>query len=271
MSHRPRSLSHRPRSLLYRPRSLLYRPRSLAEFIEAGRDHLGRDCERPRSLWSVNITHDALRQRNSELAYAASFIFATMFKPFQQFDCKKSGGISFGMKPMCDTCKTTETTMWRKSADGEVLCNSCGLNSGKVADDSNDNSSSNYGTGKGVNGVGSQFVGRVRKSARLKPSKYKLQNTTKTLATKGKNRRVIFKKNVRISDSILLVWTIAKAMVMDGGEIRRICRYFCSLGPHLEKKKHQNDRLKWPNCICTCHVIKKIIVNAWNRSICVSK
>ena len=125
-----------------------------------------------------------------------------MFKPFQQFDCKKSGGISFGMKPMCDTCKTTETTMWRKGADGEVLCNSCGLNSGKVADDSNDISSSNYGTGKGVNGVGSQFVGRVRKSARLKPSKYKLQSTTKALATKGKNRRVIFKKNVRITISI---------------------------------------------------------------------
>ena len=75
LPHRPRSLPHRPSSLsdtyfwptslpqtgrdhwLYRPRSLLYRPnslphrpRSLAEFTKTGRDHSGRDPERPSSL-----------------------------------------------------------------------------------------------------------------------------------------------------------------------------------------------------------------------------
>ena len=90
--------------------------------------------------------------------------------------------------------------MWRKGADAEVLCNSCGLKQlkgGKGADNNSDNSGPKNGTGKAANGTGSQFVGRVRKSARLKPSKYKFQAATKALATKGKNRRVIFKKNVR--------------------------------------------------------------------------
>ena len=42
-------IKDRPRSLLYRPISLPHRPRSLAEFTKTGRDHSGRDPERPRS------------------------------------------------------------------------------------------------------------------------------------------------------------------------------------------------------------------------------
>ena len=122
-----------------------------------------------------------------------------MFKPFQQSECKKTGETSFGMRPMCETCKTTDTTMWRKGADGEVLCNSCGLqqlNGGKCSDETNAASSPNNGKAS-QNGGGGQFASRVRKSSRLKPSKYKCQAAAKALATKGKNRRVIFKKNVR--------------------------------------------------------------------------
>ena len=89
--------------------------------------------------------------------------------------------------------------MWRKGSDGEVLCNSCGLqqlNGGKGSDEANAASSPNNGKAP-LNGGGGQFASRVRKSSRLKPSKYKCQAAAKALATKGKNRRVIFKKNVR--------------------------------------------------------------------------
>lgn len=38
----------------------------------------------------------------------------------------------------------------------------------------------------------------TRKSARLKPTRNKVQTTVKALATKGRSRRVTFKKNVRL-------------------------------------------------------------------------
>ncbi|KAI0238708.1 GATA zinc finger domain-containing protein 1 [Lamellibrachia satsuma] len=166
--------------------------------------HGGKDVSswRARMWWSAVFR--AQLPRASVLIYLLVTNFQTSDNNVQDrhspspFECKKTGEIPFGVKPMCETCKTTETTMWRKGADAEVLCNSCGLKQlkgGKGADDNSDNSGPKNGTGKAANGTGSQFVGRVRKSARLKPSKYKFQAATKALATKGKNRRVIFKKN----------------------------------------------------------------------------
>ena len=32
-----------------------------------------------------------------------------------------------GVKPICSTCQTSDTPIWRKGPDDEVLCNSCGL------------------------------------------------------------------------------------------------------------------------------------------------
>ena len=115
----------------------------------------------------------------------------------------------FGIKPMCNTCKTTTSTMWRKGPDREVLCNSCGLkylngSRGRGGRATASSSSATPAVVDSVSGLAAKVgrtsaqiaANRVRKSARLKPSRYKLQTTTKTLSTKGKGRRVIFKKHV---------------------------------------------------------------------------
>ena len=113
-----------------------------------------------------------------------------------------------GMRPMCNTCKTQTSTMWRKSLHGDVLCNSCALKAGITGVrggkdtppegvEKGPGKGSNNGNGNG-NGNSSSSATGVRKSARLKPSRHRQQTTTKTLATKGKSRRVIFKKNVSL-------------------------------------------------------------------------
>jgi hypothetical protein len=52
--------------------------------------------------------------------------------------------------------------------------------------------------GKSQNGSNNNSVsqGVLRKSARLKPTRHRQQNAIKALSTKGKSRRVVFKKNV---------------------------------------------------------------------------
>ena len=104
----------------------------------------------------------------------------------------------FGSKPVCTSCHTTEANIWRKNENNEVICNDCHLGikrdeNGKADDNRSENGSS---TKRGNN----VHSGPVRKSARLKPSKYRYQGSyaQKPLATKGKSRRVIFKKNVSL-------------------------------------------------------------------------
>ncbi|KAL8605807.1 hypothetical protein ACOMHN_066527 [Nucella lapillus] len=110
----------------------------------------------------------------------------------------------FGMKPVCSSCRVTTSTIWRKGAQGEILCNSCGLkqvsNGGKDAsangNTTNTKSENGSGGGNGNQGNSSQGGGPVlRKSARIKPGKSRVQAATKALATKGKSRRIIFKKS----------------------------------------------------------------------------
>ncbi|KAK7495690.1 hypothetical protein BaRGS_00013137 [Batillaria attramentaria] len=109
----------------------------------------------------------------------------------------------FGIKPVCSSCKVTTSTLWRKGAQGEILCNSCGLkqnaNGGK---DNGQNGGANVGSKNGNgngNGNHSNSHGAggpvLRKSARIKPAKSKVQAATKALSTKGKSRRIIFKKS----------------------------------------------------------------------------
>ena len=43
-----------------------------------------------------------------------------------------------GVKPICVTCKTENSTLWRRSPDGEILCNSCGLKHRPSGDGSED-------------------------------------------------------------------------------------------------------------------------------------
>ena len=109
-----------------------------------------------------------------------------------------------GVKPICVTCKTENSTLWRRSPDGEILCNSCGLKhrpSGDGSEDGTVRPPTGGANSSGPNGGGSGGrFGRegTRKSARnVKKLRYKqIVNNAKSQATKGKNRRIIFKRNV---------------------------------------------------------------------------
>lgn len=83
--------------------------------------------------------------------------------------------------------------MWRKAGDGEVLCNSCSLkNGGSNGKDSNGNNGSVILVKSNENNGAGPIL---RKSLRIKPSKHKFQSVAKAIATKGKSRRIIFKKS----------------------------------------------------------------------------
>ena len=102
-------------------------------------------------------------------------------------------------KPRCASCEIRNSPIWRRGIDGEVLCNQCYLLEQTPAskETNGENGSRNNGNGGGnASNSGSHFIGTIRKSARLKPSKYRFKQHLKPLATKGKSRRVIFKKNV---------------------------------------------------------------------------
>ena len=111
------------------------------------------------------------------------------------------------MKPVCSSCRVTTSTLWRKGVQGEILCNSCGLkhgsNGGKDAGQNGSSattSKNGNGNGNGSHGSNSHAGGPVlRKSARIRPAKNKVQAATKALATKGKSRRIVFKKSVSIN------------------------------------------------------------------------
>lgn len=118
----------------------------------------------------------------------------------------------FGVKPVCSSCKITSSPIWRKGSLGEVLCNSCGLKQSNGLSvgagaghklDSGINSKSNGG-GKSASNAGTSTGSAanvngapvLRKSARIKPVKKATQSSNKSLSTKGKGRRIIFKKSV---------------------------------------------------------------------------
>ncbi|CAH1774793.1 unnamed protein product, partial [Owenia fusiformis] len=117
------------------------------------------------------------------------------------------------------------STMWRKGGRGEVLCNSCGLKqlsptikesdspepqiinptaAGKSS--SSINNSNNAEKSKSQNSV-NESTAATRKSSRIKPPRMK-GSSGKNFATKGKNRRVIFKKNpIKSATSVATVVT----------------------------------------------------------------
>ncbi|WAR04519.1 GATD1-like protein [Mya arenaria] len=98
-----------------------------------------------------------------------------------------------GVKPVCAGCKSSTSTMWSKNEKGDITCNEC-------------LTKPTPGVGKETNGNGVIQVKKVssavesaqdrvlRKSSRNKPSKYRVANS-KPIATKGKSRRIIFKKS----------------------------------------------------------------------------
>ncbi|XP_027703659.1 GATA zinc finger domain-containing protein 1 [Vombatus ursinus] len=107
-----------------------------------------------------------------------------------------------GLKPTCSVCRTTSSSMWKKGAQGEILCNHCTGRGGAAG-----------GAGAGAAGgaagpcpltaaarAGSLMCPRQskqeihRRSARLRNTKYKSAPAAeKKVSTKGKGRRHIFK------------------------------------------------------------------------------
>ena len=112
----------------------------------------------------------------------------------------------FGLNPTCKSCSSSESEMWHKIENGDVQCNKCVTGFGKTDqnDDQsvdkkineNDTKSSNNKTAIKMPSV------TLRKSARNKAKTGKtFQNKPNTI--KGRNRRIIFKRNVRQNNLFL--------------------------------------------------------------------
>ncbi|RUS85177.1 hypothetical protein EGW08_007081 [Elysia chlorotica] len=114
----------------------------------------------------------------------------------------------FGVKPLCSSCKISYSAIWRKGPSGEVLCNSCGLkqssgvslsNAGALKPEAGSQAvlPQKNGNAPAVGSMAGSTGGGMpvlRKSSRIKPTKKAPQVFAKSLSTKGKGRRVIFKK-----------------------------------------------------------------------------
>ncbi|KAH3699381.1 GATA zinc finger domain-containing protein 1-like [Dreissena polymorpha] len=97
-----------------------------------------------------------------------------------------------GVKPVCAGCKSSNSTMWSKGEKGEIMCNACLTKPSLVGKDSN--FMNGVAPSKKAPSSTESAQDRVlRKSSRNKPSKYRVANS-KPIATKGKGRRIIFKK-----------------------------------------------------------------------------
>nr|XP_054751123.1 GATA zinc finger domain-containing protein 1-like [Lytechinus pictus] len=108
--------------------------------------------------------------------------------------------MSLGPKTYCSSCKTSVTCMWRKKKSGSVICNGCYVKNNNSDDSQNNSSANGNGNGHGKssgNGAGGGKSQGGRKSGRPpKRMRYKqIVNAAKSQSTKGKNRRIIFKRN----------------------------------------------------------------------------
>lgn len=99
-------------------------------------------------------------------------------------------------KPRCAGCETRSSTIWRRGIEGEILCNQCYMFEQAPAKELNEgeNGASKEGNAP-TSATALLNAAIVRKSARQKPSKYRFKQHMRPLSTKGKSRRVIFKKN----------------------------------------------------------------------------
>lgn len=133
--------------------------------------------------------------------------------------------MSLGQSAVCSFCKTDESDVWEKKDSGDILCYKCcesqddavsgPLPGYRPATPSTDhsvpvseNASSKEIRPKSLNSQTSRSNARdlidakswTRKSNRIKPLKSRSQASTKAQATKGRSRRVVFKKKVIFSD-----------------------------------------------------------------------
>lgn len=86
--------------------------------------------------------------------------------------------------------------MWRKGNNGDVICNTCFLKQSCPGGEKDGNDSNGSIPERTKSNGSNSLAGPVlRKSARIKPAKHKYITAAKTLATKGKSRRMVFKKS----------------------------------------------------------------------------
>lgn len=113
------------------------------------------------------------------------------------------------MKPVCETCGATQSIIWHKGSNGTIFCNDCFSKPKQTSPiiatpivNSEENSVENSETALSQNensvekGTISSSSATVRKSNRMKSSRYRSSNVSKMLTTKGRSRRQIFKRNV---------------------------------------------------------------------------
>ncbi|XP_021018289.1 GATA zinc finger domain-containing protein 1 [Mus caroli] len=134
-----------------------------------------------------------------------------------------------GLKPTCSMCKTTSSSMWKKSPQGEILCHHCtgrggsGGGAGVAGGTGGGGGSGGFGAttfattsagpsqSNGGGGGGKQSKQEIhRRSARLRNTKYKSAPAAeKKVSTKGKGRRHIFKlKNpIKAPESVSTIVT----------------------------------------------------------------
>ncbi|XP_070327783.1 GATA zinc finger domain-containing protein 1 isoform X1 [Odocoileus virginianus] len=139
-----------------------------------------------------------------------------------------------GLKPTCSVCKTTSSSMWKKGAQGEILCHLCTGRGGAGGGGSCPGAAGGAGGGGGGGGGGgfgaTTFASTSaappqsngggggkqskqeihRRSARLRNTKYKSAPAAeKKVSTKGKGRRHIFKlKNpIKAPESVSTIIT----------------------------------------------------------------
>lgn len=99
-------------------------------------------------------------------------------------------------KPLCYQCKTTVSSVWRR-IHSKIACNECYIKH-KIKE-----LAAAQGNGKGKD---SRVSGR---NAKKRKGKYNT-SSMKGQATKGRNRRVIFKKNVSLNEWLVrceITWT----------------------------------------------------------------
>lgn len=130
-----------------------------------------------------------------------------------------------GLEYVCSSCSANSSEMWKRTDDGEVLCYNCSNPTTIVGSaEANRNDAENLkepqedrtGSGgcvgdvKEKNGNQKPPIVSLRKSARTKA---RLRTTFQNKPTKGKSRRVIFKRCVRKSTVYLIYQLINLSLI----------------------------------------------------------
>ena len=107
------------------------------------------------------------------------------------------------MKIVCSICSRLETIIWHKENNGTVICNECFLRPKQQtfivsSQEENGNEDVESTVAHSENTVDRSHLTSsvIRKSNRMRASKYKFSHMSKILASKGRSRRIIFKRNV---------------------------------------------------------------------------